>query len=209
MTATVVAVTSDPDKAACMEFGFDHVLPKPLTAHSCYKVLRRWLESRAHRMFTAPSAADHPDGDGDDGSFGSEGFGGGFGGGSGLYPGGSSGMGGSSDMGGSSGMGGMGAMGSLGCMGSNGSMGSMGGRACGDGHGTSPLPPRSGSDGATTCTCGGGGGSSGSTSGGIGGGHAAGGDSGARSVSDARCDVGQPSNRAGDAGSMPEWPTHG
>lgn len=197
MTATVVAVTSDPDKAACMEFGFDHVLPKPLTAHSCYKVLRRWLESRAHRMFTAP--ADHPDGDGDDGDDGSEGFGGGFGGGSGLYP------------GGSSGMGGMGAMGSLGCMGSNASMEGMGGRACGDGHGTSPHSgERSGSDGATTCTCGGGGGSSGSTSGGVGGGHAhaAGGGSGARSVSDAMCDA-QPSNRAGDAGSVPEWPTHG
>jgi len=204
--ATVVAVTSDPDKAACMEFGFDHVLPKPLTAHSCYKVLRRWLESRAHRMFTAPCAADHPDSDGNDDSFGTDSFGGGFGCGSGLYPGGSSGMGGSGGMGG---MGGLGAMGSLGCMGSNASMGGMdGGGACGDGHGTSPLPPRSGSDGgATTCTCGGGGGSSGSTSGGVGGVHAVSGSGGARSGGDAMCDVGQPSNRAGDA--VPAWPTHG
>jgi len=35
--ATVVAVTSDPDREVCFEFGFDHVLPKPLTAVACYK----------------------------------------------------------------------------------------------------------------------------------------------------------------------------
>lgn len=87
--ATVVAVTSDPDNDACKEFGFDHVLPKPLTAHSCYKVLRRWLESRAG-MFAAPSAAKHSGGDGDDHGRGGEDFGGGIGDG-----GGSSGVGGS------------------------------------------------------------------------------------------------------------------
>lgn len=59
--ATVVAVTSDPDKEVCMQFGFDHVLPKPLTAVACYKVLRRWLDSRAHRMLRTPSS--HTDGE--------------------------------------------------------------------------------------------------------------------------------------------------
>ena len=214
MAATVVAVTSDPDKAACLEFGFDHVLPKPLTAHSCYKVLRRWLEYRAQRMFTAPSAADHPDcgGDGGDHSFNSDSFGSGFGGSfgqsGGLYPGGSSGGGGAS------------------------------GGASGDGErdrcsfGTSPPPPRCDSaSGATTCTCGGGdggggdGGGSGSStsvggsrgvSGSDGREHAApGGSSGAESGAGTMCaamsDVvdGLSSGRSGDAGSVPMWPTHG
>jgi len=53
--ATVVAVTSDPDREVCFEFGFDHVLPKPLTAVACYKVLRRWLDVRANRILSAPS----------------------------------------------------------------------------------------------------------------------------------------------------------
>ena len=108
------------------------MLPKPLTAHSCYKVLRRWLESRAG-MFAAPSAAQHSGGDGGDHGRGSEDFGGGIG-----------------DGGGSSGVGG----------GMGGSMGSGVFSCDGDGHGTSSSSPRmactcGGGGGSSSSTSGG------------------------------------------------------
>ena len=45
--ATIVAVSSEPDKEACAEFGIDYVLAKPLTCNTCYHVLRRWLDARS------------------------------------------------------------------------------------------------------------------------------------------------------------------
>lgn len=110
---------------ACFEFGFDHVLPKPLTAVACYKVLRRWLDSRAHRILTAPAVHALAD-DGD------EEFGDDFGG---------------DELGhGAAGYGGLGGLG-----GEDKGLGSFGGGD--DGATTSPGLARDDAVDRTTCTC--------------------------------------------------------
>jgi len=63
--ATIVAVSSEPDKEACAEFGIDYVLAKPLTCNTCYHVLRRWLDARAGAAGgPSPHALDSPGGGG-------------------------------------------------------------------------------------------------------------------------------------------------
>ena len=62
--ATVVAVTSEPDKTACAEFGIDYMLPKPLTAETTYHVLRRWLDARCQGQPVAGGASSSASADG-------------------------------------------------------------------------------------------------------------------------------------------------
>ena len=57
--AELVALTSEPDREACREFGIAHCFPKPLTAEQCQTILPTFLSRIDDATNDAP-ADDEP-----------------------------------------------------------------------------------------------------------------------------------------------------